>query len=318
LPFAVWFYIISSQHPAAKGSNFMKNNLNEASRWRVDMARELCSCYSSHPDVMMVCLGGSSARGIADEWSDLDILIYWKGIDENWIKSEPLGAAKGISRTALMNTSPESFLESYHIGGLKIDFAHVRLDDWIEWLKPLHGETSPDNELIGMAGGFLSSIVFHGEEEFQKIARSLSVYPDSLALDVIQKNLGFYVNGYLEGQCLQRGDLLAWHDGLVLMLKKLLNITAALNRYYFHAGEARWAEYHLAQMKHKASGFTWANVLQMLENPGPETASMLYSIQMETLDLIATQFPELSERIEIRKTRMASLEVKSCSARPSL
>lgn len=294
----------------------MKETCSEASRWRVDLAEELSLCYSSHPSVLMVCLGGSSARGIADEWSDLDILVYWKEIDENWIGSEPLAAEKGIPRTALMRTGPGSFLESYHTHGLKIDFAHVRLGEWLEWIKPLHHDASPDSELIGMAGGFLSSVVFHGEDEYRKIAGLLSVYPDSLAKDVIQKNLGFFVRGYLEGQCLSRGDLLAWHDGLVLMLKKLINITAALNRCYFHAGEARWVEYHLSRMKHRASGLTWGNIIHMLQDPGPETAAMLYSIQMETLDMIASQFPELSDRIEARRTRMASLEVVPCPARP--
>jgi len=296
----------------------METSLNEASRWRVELAGKLCSCYSSHPGVKMVCLGGSSARGTADAWSDLDVIVYWEDMDEDWIRAEPLAAAEGVQRTALISTGPGSFLESYHLQNLKADFAHVKLADWREWIRPLHTEPSPDNELISMMEGFLSSMVFHGQSVFDEMFRSASVYPDSLAIDVIQKNTGFFVNGYLEGQCLDRGDLLAWYDGMLVMIKKLLNITAALNRYYFHAGEARWAEYHLDRMKRKPAELTWANILRMLENPGPETAAMLSGIQMEILEMVVSEFPELADRIAVRKSRMESLAVRPCLSRPAL
>ena len=294
----------------------MTGRLNSASTWRVNLARELCSHYSSHPGVLMACLGGSSARGIADMYSDLDIIVYWNELDDKWIEAEPLTSATGIPRTSIMSLSPGSFIESYHLDTLKVDYGHVLLSEFREWLEPLYTSDTPDHDLISSAGGFLSSMVFYGEDIFAEIRNCIQEYPSALALDVVKKNLGFYVNGYLDGQCFHRGDLLAYHDGIVLMLKKILNATAALNRHYYHAGEARWAEYHLGFMEKKPSELTWPNVKRMLSNPGADTVSMLGRIQSELLDMAALEFPSLSEKIGIRKSRMESLGVKPCISRP--
>lgn len=298
-----------------KGSK-MSVHLNEASRWRVDLARELCSRYSLHPGVAMTCLGGSSARGIADRFSDLDIIVYWDEMDEDWIKAEPLASACGIARTAIMSLAPGTFIESYYLDTLKIDFGHVILSDFQGWLEPLAAPDSPDPDLIGMAGGFLSSIAFSGEDVFSRIRETVPEYPEALALDVVKKNLSFYVKGYLDGQCFERGDLLAYHDGMVIMLKKILNTCAALNRHYYYAGEARWAEYHLQFMVKKPAELTWPNVKWILSHPGAEAVAKLGRIQNELLDLVAAEFPSLAEKVAYRKSRMESLEVKACISRP--
>lgn len=278
------------------------------------MAEKLATFYSSHSDVKMVCLGGSSARGIADEYSDLDIIIYWAELDEDWIRNGPLA----IPRTDLLNPSPGIFIESYHIEGLKADFGHVKLDDWKEWLKPLHNNAQLEPELIDMAGGFLSSVVFYGKDEFQRISSSLAEYPDSLALHVVRMNMRFFVRGYLENQCFDRGDLAAYHDGMLAILKKLMNIIAALNRYYFYAGELRWIDYHLKRMPIRPADFTWETILGMLENPGHEAVSKLYLLQDEILSLVEKHFPDLSEEVKNRRNRINSMAVRKCSEKPSL
>lgn len=60
----------------------MNPETNEASRWRIELARELSTHYSSHPEVRMVCLGGSPTKGISDAYSDLAIVVYWNELDE--------------------------------------------------------------------------------------------------------------------------------------------------------------------------------------------------------------------------------------------
>ncbi len=291
-----------------------ETKMNEASQWRVDLSRTLAGFYSSHPRVEMVCLGGSSSKGIADDFSDLDIIVYWNEMDEDWIRAEPLKSAIGLQRTDIISMAPGSFVESYHINGLKVDFGHVTMKDWEEWSTPLNAE--PDQ--IGMIGGFLASIPFYGEELFKEWHERLSRYPDEIALEIIKKNLGFYVKGYLLHQCFDRGDMLAYSDGMNQMLKKLLTVTAALNRHFYSASEPRWIEFELGRMPLRPDQLTYSNILWMLENPGAEAEEMLYSIQAELLDMIAAQFPDLKEKVEHRKKRMAQLAVTACSSRPEL
>lgn len=296
----------------------MDSGMNEASRWRVDLAQQLSVHYSAHPEVKMVCLGGSASKGISDAYSDLDIIVYWNELDEDWIRAEPLKAAIGLERSGLMSMAPGTFIESYHLDGLKIDFGHATMDSWEQWTAPILEEFNADPDLIDMVGGFLESIPFYGEELCNEWKDRLRDYPDELAKDVIKRNIGFYVRGYLLHQCLERGDFLAYQDGMCTMLKRLLTIVAALNRRHYSASEPRWVEYELDRMSIRPEKLTCENIRWALENPGEESEAMLYELMDEILSLISNQFPELEEKVANRRHRMAALAVNPCMKRPVL
>ena len=296
----------------------MDPGMNEASRWRTELARELSVYYSRHPEVRMVCLGGSPTKGLSDACSDLDIVVYWNELDEDWIKSEPLEEAIGLERTDLLSMAPGSLIESYHLDGLKVDFGHGTMEMWEQWTSALLEELNADPGLIGMVGGFLDSIPFYGEELCNEWKDRLRDYPDDLAKEVIKRNIGFYVRGYLVHQCLGRGDYLAYQDGMCTMLKRLVSIVAALNRRYYSAAEPRWMDYELGRMAIRPEKLTCENIRWMLENPGEESEAMLYGLMDEILTLIQEQFPELEEKITHRRKRMSGLAVKPCEHRPTL
>lgn len=73
---------------------------NKASRWRVEFAKKLVRCYALRPGIKMILLGGSPSRGISDEYSDLDIVMYWNRLDAKFIKSRPLVGLAAISRSS--------------------------------------------------------------------------------------------------------------------------------------------------------------------------------------------------------------------------
>ncbi len=296
----------------------MDHGMNEASKWRIDLSRELSVHYASHPEVTMVCLGGSPTKGISDAYSDLDIVVYWNELDEDWIKAEPLQKAMGLERTDLLSMAPGSFIESYHVDGLKIDFGHGTMDGWKQWTSSLLEELDADPGLIGMVGGFLDSIPFYGEALCNEWKNRLRNYPDDLAKEVIKRNIGFYVRGYLVHQCLERGDYLAYQDGMCTMLKRLLSINAALNRRYYSAAEPRWLGYEIDRMAVRPKKLTCENIRWMLDNPGKESEAMLYDLMYDTLTLIQEQFPELEDKIANRRKRMSKLAVKPCENRPAI
>ncbi len=269
----------------------MKLEMNEASRWRIDLSCELSAHYSAHPQVSMVCLGGSSSKGLSDAYSDLDIIVYWNELDEDWIRAEPLKSSIGLERTDLLSMAPGNFIESYHLDGLKIDFGHVTMEMWEQWTAPILKDFDADPDLLGMVGGFLNSIPFYGEELCSQWKDRLRDFPDELVKEVIRRNIGFFVRGYLLHQCLERGEFLAYQDGMCTMLKRLLAIVAALNRCYYSASEPRWIDYELGRMPIRPFKLTCENIRWMLENPGEESEAMLYELMDEILTLITEQFP---------------------------
>lgn len=51
--------------------------MNEASRWKLVLARRIADAYSPNPKVASVLLGGSVPRGFADRYPDLEIYVFW-------------------------------------------------------------------------------------------------------------------------------------------------------------------------------------------------------------------------------------------------
>jgi hypothetical protein len=51
--------------------------LNEASRWRLEMARKIAPAYMTNHKVQAVIVGGSAARGRADRYSDIEPGLFW-------------------------------------------------------------------------------------------------------------------------------------------------------------------------------------------------------------------------------------------------
>ena len=74
----------------------MEVDLNDASAWRLELARSFIEPYRERADIAV--LGGSVAQGVADRWSDLDTLVYWDAIDQDWLET-PRAAADGVRFT---------------------------------------------------------------------------------------------------------------------------------------------------------------------------------------------------------------------------
>src|SRR5688500_18970774 len=64
--------------------------MNHASQWRIELARDIAGWYTDQPNVRMIALGGSAARGLADAYSDMDMAVYWEELDRAWLAEPPL------------------------------------------------------------------------------------------------------------------------------------------------------------------------------------------------------------------------------------
>src|SRR6185436_1762561 len=53
------------------------NRMNEASRWRFALGERIGRAYAANPKVRAVQVAGSTGRGTADRYSDLEIDVYW-------------------------------------------------------------------------------------------------------------------------------------------------------------------------------------------------------------------------------------------------
>ena len=52
--------------------------MNEASKWRYSFARRVAPAYAANPHVVAVIVSGSTGRGHADRYSDIEVGVFWR------------------------------------------------------------------------------------------------------------------------------------------------------------------------------------------------------------------------------------------------
>lgn len=50
--------------------------MNEASRWRFTLAEHIDLAYAADPKACVVMVAGSTGRGTADRYSDIELEVY--------------------------------------------------------------------------------------------------------------------------------------------------------------------------------------------------------------------------------------------------
>lgn len=292
----------------------MNSNLNQATKWRIELAKKLSEVYAEHTDIRMIVLGGSPSRNLSDRYSDLDIVVYWEKVDTEWLEKIPMKSL-GLDRVFLRKSEDsDTCLESYYLDTLKADFGHTTVREWNTWTSKVIDEYATEQGLLGSVRGFLDSIPLHGEKRVQEWKSRLASYPEELANKIVKENLRFFVKDCLLNQGYKRGDLLFFYDGLCLMFKRILNILGGLNRVYLSTEEPRWISYELEHMDIKPAD-TWNRMKQALLSPGEEAISILEELIEETFKLVDQHMPDITIS-EIRRRYQQG--VGACDKRPEL
>lgn len=286
----------------------------DASRWRIELARELFRYYADRDGIRMAVLSGSPSRGLSDEYSDLDVIVFWDAIDTEWLDANPLSEVECERKYFRKMGAEDVYLESYYFDELKVDFGHMTMAVWKETVDGVLERHDTDPESLGAIAGFLSSLPLHGGSSVGDWKERLSHYPDELALKVVRRHRRLFVPGYLLNQAHGRGDVLAYYDGLCLMFKNLLSILAGLNRMYFSAEEPRWIAYYLERMAIKPAD-TWERMRRALASGPEEGVVILEGLTDDVLALIEKHMPALADGYPERRRAMG---VRARSTKPDV
>lgn len=289
-------------------------NPTKASLWRRELAKDIVKQYSARPGLEMALLGGSPARGIADEFSDMDIVLYWKKLDTKWIKSQPLEKLGCKIVTLLDMPKEQAALEIYTLKGLIVEIGHSTVGSLQNEIKEVTEDHKVNPSIINSIGGFLDAFPLAGESQYRSFKAAIPKYPRSLAKKAIEQNLGFFWNGCLENQGVKRGEILFVYDAISFTLKKLINILAALNGLYFWAGEPRWLDYRSQKMKHCPPRL-WSRIKRMYQEPPEKALTDMNRLKDEVLALVSKYMPEV-DMTKIK--RFEELVVRSTPRKPAI
>jgi hypothetical protein len=235
-------------------------------------------------------LAGSGARGDADFYSDVDLLLY---VDEPPPEDRLERLREAVGGEGLVPIAPPHLVQ-FDVGGVAVQVGYstveqidAELDGALDRLEEVIG--SPNQKMLS---GFLEGLPLYGEELIARWRSRVEAYPDALRAASIEHHWRFFpLWWYAEPLAVRDSEL--WRLDMLLDASfDLLGVLAALNRVYF----ARFQLKHLRALEAKldVAPPSLADRLESLFRlPPREAADELGRLVVETRALVLAELPDL-------------------------
>lgn len=216
--------------------------MNQHGKWRLELAQNLSRQLSEFSGIRAVAAGGSVARGYADAYSDLELLVYWNHQPDAETRLAVFNCLNAERRYPKMDIGYDS---AYLIDGFPVDVWHRTMEQ---------EEAAADKVLNGFstdldAGNVLDTIRFaiplYGVDYLEPIKECVEQYPDGLAVEFLKRFLPhFHLRQLLYAA--RRDNPTAFYSILNSILDGLFLVLLALNRSYFPT--YKWFYKRLAEL----------------------------------------------------------------------
>ncbi|GGH87929.1 putative nucleotidyltransferase [Pullulanibacillus pueri] len=256
------------------------------SQWRLDFARHLNTKLCRFSGVQAVLVGGSVARGYADDYSDLELILYWKDAPDPEIKRTIITALEAEYRYPTFDHGHESALL---IHGFPVDLWHKTLSQEEATLKEVLDEYSINLDKSNILDTLRFGIPLHGKENIDSWKARVEQYPETLSISFLEHYLPHFHLRQLYF-AVRRENSTAIYAMLSAIQSSLFLILLALNRSYFPT--YKWLYKRLADLPLVPEQLE-ARLKQMFREPPIDAAVHLHSVLTETLALVEERFPKL-------------------------
>jgi predicted nucleotidyltransferase len=255
-------------------------------KWRIDFAQQLTKCLVTFDGIRAIVVAGSVARGYADEYSDVEIPVFWETLPDD------------ATRHAIVAALHAEFLYAYDgpacedqvlIDGLQVDLWHITVADQEAMLESVLHDHHFDLGSLNALDTMRFCIPLYGHEIVEKWKRRAQEYPDKLAEQVIQKHLASFSTAELFILA-QRNNPTAFYAQLSFLQQEIFLVLLALNRRYFPT--FKWLYPVLESMLIKPQALD-QRFRQAYKAPYAETIADMKLILEETLHLVEGQFPQM-------------------------
>jgi predicted nucleotidyltransferase len=214
------------------------------------LAERITEVYRRHMPVDAALLAGSAARGDADEYSDLDLLLYGETVppyEKAVAAQRELGAGQAV---AILPHGEQGFLDQFPLEGVACQVGLLSLADLeadLERLLVAH--EGLDTPLPKIATGLLEGIPLHGEALVGRLRSRVEDYPESLRRAMVEHWWRFFPLWHFEPSLASRDVPLWQQEELVNAAYALVGTLAGVNRLYFARFEFKRERAFLAKLE---------------------------------------------------------------------
>lgn len=199
-----------------------------------NLAIRVARPYRALPQTRAIVSVGSLSYGKVDEFSDLDIIIFYDQLPSEE-ELQTARYANGAERVnwALGDHAGGEMMESYYVNGVECQFVHQSLSAW---------ETNVDSVLVGLDvdsplqkafSGLQTGRALFGADLLEQLQSRVAFYPRALQKAMVEKHLSFQALWALEARLSSRDALLWRRQALIEGAQNLLGVLAGLNCLYY-------------------------------------------------------------------------------------
>jgi len=267
--------------------------MNEASRWRLALARRIAAAYVENPKVAAVIAAGSIAHGYADRWSDIELDVFWRVRPSDEERLQAVERAGGVI-WHLHPPEPDDpeLSEAYHVHGVKVDLSNFALEGVERILASVidQADTAFSNQVL--ISHLQHAVVLSGQDVITRWQARAASYPDATARAMVRENLSF-TPWWGKEMLAERGELLLLYESFGTIAKKILMVLMGINRIY-HPG-FKWVDRVIERMEVAPPDL--ASRLRLIFRAEPATAlPELRRLVEETFALVKEHMPEVDTR----------------------
>jgi hypothetical protein len=256
-----------------------------------ELARRITAAYLRHMTLSGAILTGSGARGDADRYSDLDLLLYAEEVppaDAPAAAQRELGAGPAA---VLLAHGPNGFLDQFPLVGVQCQVGVIPIGDVEDELDGLLVDHEGlDTPVAKIATGLLEGIPLHGADLIARLRARAADYPQGLREAMVRHWWRFFPLWYHEPSLAARDAPLWRQEELVNAAYALIGTLAGVNSLYFARFEFKRQRAFLDKLALAPPRF--ADRLESLFTlPPAEAVVELGALVLETQAIVQRELP---------------------------
>ncbi|MBD1373895.1 cytoplasmic protein [Hazenella sp. IB182357] len=211
-------------------------------------ANQMTLIYQQDPNVEAILLAGSVSRGWEDDFSDIELHIFWKQAPTDAQRRRPIEKVNG----AILSFHPyedEEWSESYVANGIKFEISNFLTNTIENLINDVVVASDTDLDKQCLIASLAYGIPLQGVPLLMDLQCRVQHYPDALAQAMITQYIHLGTRWQSRHALLARKDWLLLYQVMVSAQQHIMGTLCGLNRIYVQHPAFKWQQQTIVQMK---------------------------------------------------------------------